>query len=227
MRFVAGIGVTVLFAASLCVSPAQAAHRKVLGVVAQADHARLDGSTAVVGADVYSCDTLETDEGGTLRVRVGSSQVFLSSLSSAALEDDSGAIQVVMTSGTVGFSEPASDEISIRTPAGIVRAAGGQAATAQVTLTGPKELVVSAIHGDIALDNGGALQSIPEGKSADVTFEENLEPGCHDEGETLNSSRRVYPQHKIGFDIIGPVVLGGTAYWLWQEETESESKPKK
>ena len=100
----------------------------MLGVVSQTNLAHIDSANAVMGADIYSCDALDTDQGGALRVRVGAGQVYLSSGSAAALEDDGSEIQVVTSSGTVGFSEPASGDIAIRTPAGIVRAVGGAAA---------------------------------------------------------------------------------------------------
>jgi len=103
MRLFARSVLVALLCAALCESPAMAAHRRVLGVVAQADRAHLGNANAVMGADVYSCDPLATDESGVLRVTVGSSQIFLSALSNAALEDAATAIQVVASGGTIGF----------------------------------------------------------------------------------------------------------------------------
>jgi hypothetical protein len=229
MRQAARVALILACAASLFSSPAFGTHqpRRVLGVVTQTNLAHLDSQNAVMGADIYSCDALDTDEGGALRVRVGSSQVYLATSSAAALEDDSSEIQVVATAGTVGFSEPASGGLSVRTPAGIVRAAGGGAAAGEVTFKGPKELVISAMRGDLTLDNGGDLRTIPEGKSADVTFEDNNEQGCHDESAADQTQQHVLMRKPIGFYIIMTAAVGVPSYLLWRELTESDSKPHK
>src|SRR5271154_2044091 len=192
MRQVSRLCLILLCLAALYSSPAFAAHRRVLGVVTQTDRGHLDSQNAVMGADIYSCDSLDTNDGGALRVRVGASQVYLAAMSAAALEDDGNEIQVVISAGTVGFSEPASDGISIRTPAGIIRAAGGSATAGEVTFKGPKELVITAMHGSLTLDNGGELRTIPDGKSADVTFDDSVEQGCHDESAGEQQQQRVY-----------------------------------
>jgi hypothetical protein len=231
MRQVVRFGLVVACCVSLLSSPllgAARAPRRVLGVVTQADRGHLDSQNAVTGANIYSCDALDTDDGGALRVRVGASQVYLSSASAAALEDDGGEIEVVTGSGTVGFSEPVSGNIAIRTPAGIVRAAGGAAAAGEVTFKGPRELVISAMRGDLTLDNGGELRTIPEGKSADVTFDDALAQGCHDNpADEQQQNHQIYTHHKLGFYLITTAAVGVPSYLLWRELTESDSKPPK
>jgi hypothetical protein len=225
MRDVARLGVILLCFSTLFTLPTSGAHRRVLGVVSQTDRAHLDSQNAVVGADIYSCDSLDTEDGGAMRVQIGSSQVYLATASAAQLEDDLNEIQVLITSGTVGFSEPASGNISIRTPAGLVRPASGSVTAGEVTFKGPKEIVISAMRGSLTLDNGGELRTIPEGKSADVTFEDSLEQGCHDAGADEQPSQRPYLRKPIGFDIITIAALGVPSYLLWRELTESDSKP--
>src|ERR1700722_15501621 len=85
-------------------SPARADHRRALGVGSQTERGHIDTTNAVTGADIYSCDSLDTDDGGVLRVKVGPNQLFLSASSTAALEDDGNAIQGLATTGTVGFA---------------------------------------------------------------------------------------------------------------------------
>ncbi len=231
MRHVVRFSLILLCFAALYSSPTLAAHgehRRVLGVVTQTDRGHLDSQNAVMGADIYSCDNLDTNDGGALRVRVGASQVYLAAMSAAALEDDGNEIQVLITAGTVGFSEPASGEISIRTPAGIVRATGGSAAAGEVTFKGPKELVITAMRGSVTLDNGGELRTIPEGKSADVTYDDNVEQGCHDEAAADQQAQNGRVIRKpIGFYIIATAALAVPSYLLWRELTESDSKPPK
>src|SRR5271170_7234749 len=227
MRQVSRLCLIILCFAALYSSPAFAAHRRVLGVVSQTDRGHLDNQNAVMGADIYSCDSLDTNDGVMLRAQVGSSQVYLAANSSAALEDDGTEIQVLAIAGTVGFSEPASGEISIRTPAGIIRAAGGSAAAGEVTYKGPKELVISAMRGSLTLDDGGELRTIPEGKSADVTFDDNFGQGCHDEADAVQQQQHPVIRHPIGFYIVATAAVGVPSYILWQEWSESDSKPHK
>jgi hypothetical protein len=210
--------------AALFVWPTFGAHRRVLGVVTETDRGHLDSQNAVVGADVYSCDSLDTNDGVALRVRVSSSQVYLAPNSSAALEDEGLSIQVLAESGTVGFSEPSTANLSVRTPAGVVRAAGAFAVVGEITYKGPNELVITAMRGNLTLDNGGELRTIPEGKSADVTFEDALSQGCRDGGDLEQQNGPNGPR-KIGFMYIVPAALAIPSYILWQEWTESDSKP--
>lgn len=227
MRFVARICCLVVCVGFVCQSPAMARRgRRVLGVVVQTDRGRLDNATAVQGANVYSCDRLETDEGGVLRVKVGPSQLFLSGSSAAALEDEGGAIQALAMGGTVGFSSAGSDGFSVRTPAGVVRATGGQAASGQVTFVNAHQLVISAIHGDLTLDSGGEFRTVPEGKSANVTFDNNIDNGCHDEAAADQTQVKPLVQHQIGFDLIMGGVVAVPAILLWHESSESDTKPK-
>jgi hypothetical protein len=149
--------------------------RRVLGVVAQTDQARLDNQTAVLGADIYSCDSLETDQGGVLRAKVGPNQLYLGQTSYAQLEDEGNdVVQGLAISGTIGFSFAANTDFSVRTAAGVIRPAGAAAASGQVVYTGEHSLDISAIHGDLTLDHAGELRTIPEGKTAHITFDDNL-----------------------------------------------------
>jgi hypothetical protein len=215
------VGCAVLF-----VSPIFGEHRRALGVVAETDRGHLDSQDAKVGADIYSCDSLDTNNGGDLRVRMTASQIYLSALSSAQLEDDGPAVAVLAEAGTVGFSEPTTGNISVRTPAGVIRAEGGQAVAGEVTYKSDTELVISAIKGSLTLDNGGQLQEIPEGKSLDVMFDDSLSEGCH-KGAGYDDAQNQLTPRKIAFYYIVPPALAIPAYILWREGAESESKPRR
>lgn len=209
--------------AALLVWPTFGAHRRVLGIVNQTDRGHLDSQDAAVGANIYSCDSLDTNQGGDMRVRIGASQIYLAAMSFAQLEDDGGAVQVLAEGGTVAFSEPATGNISIRTPAGVIRAEGGSAAAGEVTYKSANEIIITAMRGNLTLDNGGEFRTIPEGKSADVTFENALAERCSDEAPA--DSQQTVPARKIGFGFIVAPVVGVGGYLLWRNLAESQSKP--
>jgi hypothetical protein len=189
-------------------------------VVSQTNLGHIDQSSAEMGSNIYSCEDLTTDDGGTMRVRVGAAQIYVATSSSAELEDDSDEIVLLADSGTVGFSEPSTASLVIRTPAGIVRAEGGSAAAGEITYKGANELIITAMRGNLTLDSGGELRTIPEGKSADVMFEDALTQACHRGAAPLEQAH-----DKIGFFILIPAALAIPSYILWQEMTESDSKP--
>jgi hypothetical protein len=227
MSFSARFGLAFLAVAVASGLPTLADHRRALGVVVQTDRGHIDTTNAVTGADIYSCDVLATDEGGVLRVAVGASQIFLSASSTAALEDEGGAVQALATAGTLGFVLSPAADLSVRTPAGTIRAAGSEATSGQVTYHGTKELIVSAIHGDLTLDSGGQLRDIPEGKSAVVTFDDNLGTGCHTASALNQGNRSAYSGRKIGFYLLVGGAIAIPSYIVWHVATESQSAPAK
>jgi hypothetical protein len=231
MRPVLRLGVVLLCYAALFISPvfgggqhahnAVHAHGKVLGIVSQTSLGHIDQTDARMGSDVYSCEDLSTDDGGTMRVRISGGQIFLATQSNAELEDENTEIEVLADSGTIGFSEPSTGTLSIRTPAGMVRAEGGSAAAGEITYKGTNELIITAMRGNLTLDSDGELRTIPEGKSADVTFQDALSQACHEPAALEQAS--THP--KIDFLILIPAALAIPSYILWQDMTESNSKP--
>jgi hypothetical protein len=228
MRFLSRCCVVVA-AASLLYSPARAgkgARGKAAGVVSEANQAYLGTASAATGADVYDCENIETANGGELRLQVGSGQVHLSTSSSAQLEQDSDATRVFANRGTVGFAAPTGNGIELTTPAGIIRAANGQPAAGEVALTGAKEMTVSAMRGDLVLDNGGEFRTISEGKSARITFEDALAPSCRVADPAGSPApQQPYVQHKIGFEILAIAAVAVPSIIIWHYETESNTTP--
>jgi len=165
--------------AALAAAPALAGNEKPLGMVIQAEVAHLDNANAVVGATVYPGDALATEPGGSLRLKLGSGQLYLLGSSVATLAQNPAAVHAVVNRGTVGFSTSAGDPVELETPLGIVRASSG-AGYGQVTLTGPREMIVSAYRGDLIVDYNGELHTIPEGKSVRVEkeMEASAEPAA-------------------------------------------------
>src|ERR1700728_229755 len=166
MRSVVRLGVVLLCYAALFTLPVFGgghvhngvhAHGKVLGIVSQTNLGHIDQTDARMGSDVYSCENLTTDDGGTMRVRISGGQIFLATQSNAELEDENTEIEVLADSGTIGFSEPSTGTLSIRTPAGMVRAEGGSAAAGEITYKGTTALIIKYGLGNLTLYNDGEL----------------------------------------------------------------------
>ena len=152
MRKIARSTIVAFLIVGFCNLPSMSSTEKPLGVIAQAERAHLDSASAATGATVYAGDSFDTETGGTLRLRVGTSQFYLLASSAATLTQDSSGAMLTLTRGTAGFSSAASGQIQLDTPAGIVRGTEGKPAYGQVSIKSPNELVVSAFRGDLVLD---------------------------------------------------------------------------
>ena len=216
-----------LVVAALAAVPAFAGNEKPLGMVIQAEVARLDNARAVVGATVYPGDALATDPGGSMRLKLGSGQLYLLGSTTATLAQNPAAVHAVVNRGTVGFSTSASDPLELETPLGIVRASNG-AGYGQVTLTGPGEMIVSAYRGDLIVDYNGELHTIPEGKS--VRVEKEMEPSAEPAAAPPQTPQGTGTQTKPALNtktaekIAAVVVLGVVSWLIYEELCESSSK---
>jgi hypothetical protein len=220
----------VLCAAALMFSTAaqavQRVQRKVVGVVSQADRSHIDSADATAGTNVYDCDTLEADQSGQMHLQVQSGQVYIAAGSEGQLQGRPNGIDVYVGRGTVGFSTIAGGAIEIVTPAGFVRAGNGQAASGEVTITSPTEMTITAMRGDLVLDNGGQVQTIPEGKTAKVAVAEGNAPACHEEDDSQNQQQNQKAfRRPLAFFLIPAAAVAVPAILLWHHETESKYTP--
>ena len=231
MRSLARSFMAILLVLALLDIPALAATAKPLGLVVQAREAMLDNSTLAVGTTVFPGDTVQTDEGGTLRLKFGTNQLYLLSSSAATFSQNENTIRATVARGTVGFSSNASSELELAIPQGILRAARGQAASGQVTITNPQEVVISSYQGALVLDNEGEFHTIPAGKTYRVTMD--LEPAAEPAAparrdQDPNKDAGVIPtkRRKLYFELIlvGAAAIG--SYFIWREVTVSPSLPR-
>ena len=219
----------VLLLASLLDLPAFAAVEKPLGSVIQAQEAQLDNAKLEVGTSIYRGDTVGTDAGGGLRLKLGGSQLYLLADSAATLAQNATAIHAVVTRGTVGFSSNGADNIELEIPQGILRAADGQPAYGQVTITSAQEVVISAYRGALVLDNDGELHTIPAGKNYRVTLEweqaEQQTSPASTGGDNPIIQPRKRRRRKLAFYLIFTGAVAGATYVIWDHLDESPSRP--
>jgi hypothetical protein len=227
MRSVARSCIAAMLA-GLMAFPGFAANEKPLGFVIQAQSAQISDSKVAVGTTVYPGDKVQTEAGGALRLRMGTTQLYLLASSSATLGQRSDALFAEVLRGTVGFSSNGTDQLELEVPEGVVRAANGQPAYGQVTIVGPAEIIVSALHGSLVLDNDGELHAIPEGKSYRVTMDLEPEaapapatPGYRDDGNTTPAKRK---RRKLALFLLFGAVGAVASYLIWTELSESPSK---
>ena len=210
--------------ASLCDFPAMAAaggaSEKPLGVVVVAEHARFAGANAAAGTTVYAGDAFDTEDKGTLCLRVGTGQVFLLADSAAEFGRDAGIARLVMTRGIAVFSAPTSGQFEVETPAGMLRGVEGKPLSGRVELRGPQELVIAASGGDLVLDNDGELHTIAAGKAVRVVIED-ADASASAEQDNPPSPQRARRRRKLAFYIIFAGAVGGISAGIFYKLSES------
>jgi hypothetical protein len=229
VRLMARLCLVVLLVASLLDLAAFAAVEKPLGSVIQAQEAQLDNAKLEVGTSIYRGDTVATDAGGGLRLKLGGSQLYLLADSAATLAQNATAIHAVVARGTVGFSSNGADNIELEIPQGILRAADGQPAYGQVTITSAQEVVISAYRGALVLDNDGELHTIPAGKNYRVTLEWEQADQQTSPASTGGDNPIIQPRkrrrRKLAFYLIFTGAVAGASYAIWDHLDESPSRP--
>ena len=229
MRPVARLCLVLLLVASLLDLPAFAAAEKPLGSVIQAQEAQLDNAKLQVGTSIYRGDTVVTDAGGGLRLKLGGSQLYLLADSAATLAQNATAIHAVVGRGTVGFSSNGADNIELEIPQGVLRAADGQPAYGQVTIMSAQEVVISAYRGALVLDNDGELHTIPAGKNYRVTLEWEQADQQTSPASTGGDNPIIQPRkrrrRRLAFYLIFTGAVAAASYAIWDHLDESPYKP--
>jgi hypothetical protein len=226
VRYILKSFLVAILSVGLIGIPSFAATEKPLGLVTQAQEAHLGSATVAIGTTVYPGDTLATDEGGTVRLKVGGSQFYLLSSSAATLSAGSNVVNASVARGTVGFSSNGTDQLSLEIPEGTLRAANGQPGYGQVTILSSREVIISAYRGTLVLDNDGDLHEIPAGKSYRVTMD--LDPAAEPQGPAGagGNNKVVAPRKRhLLFDLIVLGAAAGAGVALWYHLSESPSNP--
>ncbi len=197
--------------------PLMAAASKALGMVVAADHAYLDHANAATGASVYSDDALVTEQGGSLRLSVGASQIYLLSLSSASLEPRDDKIEARVDRGTMGFSTARPSQLQIQTPLGVVRGADANPIFGQVSLLSPSKLRISSYKGTLVVEDiNGGQKMIAQGETYEGTLVSDASGGDDSQPKRARTGAVVNWSHVLRVGI--PVVAAGfLACWLYPE----------
>ena len=218
-----------MLAVSLVNAPCLSASDKPLGMIVMAQSSLLGNLEAVAGADVYSGDTLLTHPDGLIRLKMGPNQFYLSGNSAATFSPAENGLHATLQTGTAGFST-VGQQVEIETAVGIVRPSDNQRTFAQVTVTGPNEMVVSAYEGTVTVD--GSDQTINAGQSYRVTLvADNSSPFPQEaQGAGTGKNNKIIPPYrqskkKLVFDLIllGGAIGGG--YFIYHKFSESCADP--
>ncbi len=196
--------------------PALGASAKPLGLVIQAEHAQLADTAAASGSTVYAGDSLGTDIGGSLRMRIGVAQFYLLSASAVTLAEASTGVSATLVHGTAGFSSPSGAGIELRTDLATVRAKAAQPTHARVTVVSPNELLISSYRGPLAVETDSETYTIAEGNTYRLVAD----------SQDANVKGARHSRKKLLF--VAAMVGAGAWVGAWgiHEAVESPTKPE-
>lgn len=194
---------------------------RALGQVLQTERGHLGPASAAVGATIFSGDTLSTEERGSLHVRMAGAQLYLLARTSTSLQATEQGAAATLIGGTIIFSAAMSQAFELHASSARLRTKGNVPTVAQVTLLGPKELLVTCRRGTIEFAVNDESDVIPEGASYRVLIDP---PAGLAADENPQQPRKSGRQRKAFlFLIFGGVAIA--TIWGIHEALESPDRP--
>ncbi len=176
-----------------------------LGIVVFADRAKVGVASASVGSTVFGGDKLSTEASGSVQIRAGAARFLLASSSGAVLSSDDASPAATLISGTATFSTANSKAFTLRYANASVRANTDEPTIGQVTVVGPRELIVKSTRGSLMFSVAGESKMIPEGSAYRVI----LDPTPAEAAAAAPPAGGGAPPSS------GPPVSAGTSKFVW------------
>jgi hypothetical protein len=163
--------VSWVLAITIMATPGWAGTGPALGTIVNAEHAHVGSGLISAGATVFGGDRLYTEEAGSVQVRAGAARLLLSSASVAVLGKDEAAPGAALTRGTAIFSTSNSKAFILHVGNMVIRPETDKPTVAQVSIAGPKQLVVRSTRGSITVAVDDDVRVIPEGEAYRIVLE--------------------------------------------------------
>jgi len=163
--------IAALVSVSLLIAPAWSASPTSLGTVVYADRAHMGAGAASVGATVFGGDRLSTEQSGSVQVRAGAARLLLSGASSATFAKDEATPAAILTLGSATFSTANSKAFALHVASAVIRPNTDQPTIGQVTVLGPKELVVRSTRGSLSIAVEDDVRVIAEGTAYRIVLD--------------------------------------------------------
>jgi hypothetical protein len=183
-----------------------------LGSVLQADRASVGADITSGGATIYEGDRLETADSGTLRARLGASQMYLRPNTAAEVHGLPNGYSASLLRGTVIASSPEGQTFQLLANGATIRPVGTQATVARVTWVNANELLLSSNLGAIQVSLDGDVKTIEAGNSYRMEIQPE-DPGPQGSGGRGGTPTHGGRNHAIYFWIAAAGVATGIGIW--------------
>jgi hypothetical protein len=215
-------------------TPAWGASGSAFGTVIAAEGANVGGGSLSAGTTVFAGDRLFTTGTGSVHLRAGAARLLLSGDSAVVLAK-ADSPEASLTRGTAVFSTATSNAFAMHVGSMVIRPGTDQPTVAQVTVVGPKQLVVRSTRGAVSVAVDDDVRVIPEGMAYRIVLDPteaelaaadaaDQDPQGVGSGRRGGRPRRAGRNRFIWFAIGVSAIIAGLAL---SEAMESPDRPKK
>jgi len=181
-----------------------------LGVVVQSQNGHVGPDATYSGATIYDGDRLETTDNGNLRVRFGSSQMYLRSNTAASVHSLTNGFSAELGNGTLVVTSADGQIFQIIADGATIRSANSQPASVQITKISATELVVTGNRGTAQVSMGDEVKTVDAGNSYRLEVQpEDSGPGPQPQFPTPTARNRF-------LWILIPAVAVATGIVVWR-----------
>ena len=214
MHTLRNAGLIIFLSAALAGAPLMAAPANPasapLGVVLQADGAKVGADATSGGATIYDGDRLQTQGGGTMRATLGGPQLYLRSGTSTQVHGLPNGFSADLTEGTVVISSTQGQTFQLLADGATIRPVGTQPVVAQVTRISASVLQLSSNRGALEVTMGDEVKTVEAGCS----YRMEIAPDASsDPGPQGNGPYHTARNHFIWIAIIGVSAAAGVGVW--------------
>jgi hypothetical protein len=153
------------------ITPGWGASGPAFGTVIAADGANVGGGNLSAGTTVFGGDRIFTISTGSVQVRSGAARLLLSGDSAAILAKEEISPAATLTRGTAIFSTATSKAFAMHVGSMVIRPGTDDPTVAQITVVGPKQLVVRSTRGSVSVAVDDDVRVIPEGMAYRIVLD--------------------------------------------------------
>jgi len=162
--------VAAVLVLAMGLAPGWGASGPAFGTVIAADGANVGGGSLSAGTTVFAGDRLFTTGTGSVQLRAGAARLLLSGDSAVVLAK-AVSPEASLTRGTAVFSTATAKAFAMHVGSMVIRPETDQPTVAQVTVVGPKQLVVRSTRGAVSVAVDDDVRVIPEGMAYRIVLD--------------------------------------------------------
>jgi hypothetical protein len=142
-----------------------------LGIVLAAENAHAGVDATFSGATIYDGDRLVTLPDGTMRVRLGTGQLFLRENTVAQVHSFTNGFSADLDAGTVSVSSLEGQSFQLLADGATIRPANTHPTSAQIAKISSTELVLTPTRGTLQITMGDEVKTLEAGSSYKLEVE--------------------------------------------------------
>ncbi|MDQ1404946.1 MAG: hypothetical protein QOG55_575 [Acidobacteriaceae bacterium] len=155
--------VAAVLALAMGFTPTWSASGPAFGTVVAAEGANVGGGSLSAGSTVFGGDKLFTTGTGSVQLRAGAARLLLTGDTIAVLAKDQISPAANLTRGTAVFSTATSKAFVMHVGSMAIRPETDQPTVVQVSVLGPRQLMVRSTRGSASVAVDDDVRVIPEG----------------------------------------------------------------